>query len=188
MNIQYIPDRRGRGMSGPVGEDYSVEKEDEDMDALLKKTGAHYLFGVDTGGLIILQASLTLPGIHKMALYEPRIYVNKLEMDKFNVIIRHMDQEITKGKYSSAVVTGMDIMTRVSDDKPSSVLYRLPGVIWKLILVFVFMVHTIKVEGDDLHPRDILPTMKFDAQLINETEGKLDNFKGVSAEVLLFGG
>lgn len=27
----YIPDRRGRGMSGPVGENYSIEKEDEDI-------------------------------------------------------------------------------------------------------------------------------------------------------------
>jgi pimeloyl-ACP methyl ester carboxylesterase len=42
----YIPDRRGRGMSGPIGEDYSIEKEDEDLDALLKKTGTHYVFGL----------------------------------------------------------------------------------------------------------------------------------------------
>ena len=37
----YIPDRRGRGISGPIGKDYSIEKEDEDLDALIKKTGAH---------------------------------------------------------------------------------------------------------------------------------------------------
>ena len=39
----YIPDRRGRGMSGPYGEDYSIRKEDEDLDAILKETGAHYV-------------------------------------------------------------------------------------------------------------------------------------------------
>src|SRR5437588_11902713 len=31
----YVPDRRGRGISGPYGEDYSIQKEVEDLDALL---------------------------------------------------------------------------------------------------------------------------------------------------------
>ena len=46
----YVPDRRGRGLSGPFGNDYSIQKEVEDMDALLTKTGAHNVFGVSSGG------------------------------------------------------------------------------------------------------------------------------------------
>src|SRR5712691_12515722 len=42
----YVPDRRGRGLSGPYGKDYGLQKEVEDMDALLTKTGAHNVFGV----------------------------------------------------------------------------------------------------------------------------------------------
>src|SRR5258707_9148170 len=52
----YVPDRRGRGLSGPYGKDYSIQEDVEDMDALLTKTGAHYVFGVSSGGLIWLQA------------------------------------------------------------------------------------------------------------------------------------
>src|SRR5262249_38196229 len=37
----YLPDRRGRGLSGPHGDDYGIQKEIEDLDALLTKTGAH---------------------------------------------------------------------------------------------------------------------------------------------------
>ena len=33
-----------------------------------------------------------------------------------------------------------------------------------------------------------MPTLKFDVQLVNETEGKLDTFKEVTAEVLLLNG
>src|SRR5690349_15669759 len=33
----YVPDRRGRGKSGPYGNDYSIQKDVEDMDALLIK-------------------------------------------------------------------------------------------------------------------------------------------------------
>src|SRR5674536_89891 len=42
----YIPDRRGRGLSGPFGDNYSIQKEVEDLDAILKKTDAHNVFGL----------------------------------------------------------------------------------------------------------------------------------------------
>ena len=53
----YIPDRRGRGLSGPYGKNYSIQREVEDLDALRTKTGAYYLFGASTGALIVLQSS-----------------------------------------------------------------------------------------------------------------------------------
>jgi pimeloyl-ACP methyl ester carboxylesterase len=31
----YVPDRRGRGMSGPYGPHYCIEREDEDLDAII---------------------------------------------------------------------------------------------------------------------------------------------------------
>jgi pimeloyl-ACP methyl ester carboxylesterase len=48
----YLPDRRGRGLSGPQGSDYRLEKEVEDLDALLTKTGAHDVFGVSAGAIV----------------------------------------------------------------------------------------------------------------------------------------
>ncbi len=66
----YIPDRRGRGMSGPFGDTYGIWKGVDDMDALLTKTGAHNVFGLSSVALISLQAALVLPAIYKAALYE----------------------------------------------------------------------------------------------------------------------
>ncbi|MDP9320918.1 MAG: alpha/beta hydrolase [Chloroflexota bacterium] len=45
----YLPDRRGRGMSGPYPARYSVSTDIEDMDALLAETGARYVFGRELG-------------------------------------------------------------------------------------------------------------------------------------------
>ncbi|MDP9265131.1 MAG: alpha/beta hydrolase [Chloroflexota bacterium] len=42
----YLPDRRGRGMSGAHGKDHNIQRDVEDMDALLSKTGARCVFGV----------------------------------------------------------------------------------------------------------------------------------------------
>jgi hypothetical protein len=44
------------------------------------------------------------------------------------------------------------------------------------------------VKVDDVTLKELMPTLKFDIQLVNETEGKLENFKNVSAEVLLLNG
>jgi len=67
----FLSDRRGRGLSGPPGDQYSMAQECEDVDALLHKTGAQFVFGHSAGGLVALQAGLTLPSIHKVAVYEP---------------------------------------------------------------------------------------------------------------------
>ena len=56
----YVPDRRGRGLSGPHGDRYCMARECEDVDALLTKTSAHFVSGHSSGGLIALQAALTL--------------------------------------------------------------------------------------------------------------------------------
>src|SRR5215471_8222941 len=39
----YLPDRRGRGRSGPAGDRYGMAREVEDVDALLTRTGARNL-------------------------------------------------------------------------------------------------------------------------------------------------
>ncbi len=73
----YIPDRRGRGMSGPIDSNYSIEKEDEDLDAMLKQTGAHFVFGTADGALFALHAAISLPNIHKVVAYEPLLFVGQ---------------------------------------------------------------------------------------------------------------
>ena len=50
----YIPDRRGRGLSGPFGDNYNMRREVEDLDALLTETEAHNVFGLSSGGLIAI--------------------------------------------------------------------------------------------------------------------------------------
>ncbi len=73
----YVPDRRGRGWSPlPYDKDYTIQKDVEDLDALFAKTNAQYIFGLNSGALISLQAPLTLPAIHKAVIYEPPLFVD----------------------------------------------------------------------------------------------------------------
>ncbi len=65
-------DRRGRGESGDTAP-YAVEREIEDLDALIIEAGGSaFAFGHSSGAVLALEAARLLPSkITKLALYEP---------------------------------------------------------------------------------------------------------------------
>jgi pimeloyl-ACP methyl ester carboxylesterase len=69
----YVPDRRGRGVSGPHGENYCLEKECQGIQALLAQTDAQNLFGLSSGAIICSLTALTAPSVQRIALYEPSV-------------------------------------------------------------------------------------------------------------------
>ena len=64
-------DRRGRGDSGDAVT-YAVEREIEDLDALIREAGgsAHVL-GISSGAVLALEAAVSGLGITSLAMYEP---------------------------------------------------------------------------------------------------------------------
>jgi pimeloyl-ACP methyl ester carboxylesterase len=98
----YVPDRRGRGSSGPPGDDYGIRKECEDIDAFVAGFGVQNVFGLSSGALIALQAALTLPAIRKTALYEPPLSIKHSSPTAW---LTRFDQEIAQGKLGAALVT-----------------------------------------------------------------------------------
>ena len=187
----YIPDRRGRGLSGPFGDNYGLQREVEDMDALLKKTGAHYVFGTATGGIIALQSALKLPAIQKTVLYEPPFYINETEMNNFNNIGKRHDQYVDEGKFSLAMVTSSEIATKVSGDElepPYQWVKYIPKIVLRLIFKIILEIDARNVKGDDVTLKNLIPTFHNDVVIVNETKGTIENFKDVQAEVLLLNG
>jgi pimeloyl-ACP methyl ester carboxylesterase len=187
----YIPDRRGRGLSGPFGSKYGLQREVEDMDALLKKTGAHYVFGTETGAIIALRSALYCHAIHKAILYEPPFYVNETEMNKFNDIGKRYDKYVAEGKFTSAMVTSGELATKVSGDElqPSYQWVKyMPNIILRLIFKIILEIDVLNTKGDDVTLKDTIPTFHNDVMLVNETKGTIENFEAVSAEVLLLNG
>lgn len=71
----HIVNRRGRGNSGPQGNEYSFEKEIADITAVLKNTGSSLLFGHSFGGTVALEVGLTSYPLQKLAVYEPAISI-----------------------------------------------------------------------------------------------------------------
>jgi pimeloyl-ACP methyl ester carboxylesterase len=176
----YLPERRGHNLSGPDSKDYSIQMEVEDMDALLTKTGAHNVFGVSAGGLICLQAALTLPAIHKAALYEPALIVNSSISTAF---LPRYDKEIAQGKVAAALVTAMK-----GAQMGPPIFNAMPSFLLELLTNMAMKSEDKKAKSGDVTMRILAPTLHYDFQLVGESAGTLENFKAVRAEVLLLGG
>jgi len=71
----FLMDRRGRGLSGPGAEPYSIEREYEDIVALLGSAGpGASLLGHSFGAICALGATTRVP-VSRLVLYEPPLPV-----------------------------------------------------------------------------------------------------------------
>jgi pimeloyl-ACP methyl ester carboxylesterase len=177
----YLPDRRGRGLSGSYGKDYSIQKDVEDMEALLAKTGAHYVFGVSSGGIIALQAALSLPAIHKVAIYEPPLLINGSLSIAW---LTRFEREIAQGKVATALVTAM------KGTKMGPPIFNIiPRGLLEVLTNMAMKREDKKANKDyDVTMRMLAPTLHYDFQLVIEMSEKLESFKALRAKVLLIGG
>ena len=176
----YLPERRGHNLGIPFVKDYDVRKEVQDLEALLAKTGAHNVFGVSAGGLICLQAALTLPAIHKVALYEPALIVNSSASTAF---LPRYDKEIVQGRVAAALITGM----KGAQLGPRA-FNAMPRWLLELITTMTMKQEEKKAEAGDVTMRMLAPTLHYDFQLVAQMAETLKNFQAIRAEVLLLGG
>ncbi len=176
----YLPDRRGFGLSGSYQQEYSLQDDVADLNALLIQTGAHDLFGVSAGAIIALQAALTLPAIQKLAIYEPPLFPNS---ETPAAMMRRFDQEMAQGQIAEALTTTMKGAPLLSDF--FSVLPR-----WLLLFMTQRMMAFEEKQGPSEYAsfRDLAPTLHHDGQIIGEMSGQQERQRAIRAEVLLLGG
>lgn len=177
----YVPDRRGRGLSSHGGNDYSIQKEVEDLDALLTKTGAHNVFGLSSGAIISLQAALSLPAIHKLAIFEPPLFINDSVTPR--AVLKRYDQEMAQGKVAAALITAMQ-----GAQMGPPTFNAMPRWLSEPLTKMAMAQDDKNIKGDYVPMRALAPTLHYDFQLVVEMSGKLENFRAIHAEVLLLGG
>jgi pimeloyl-ACP methyl ester carboxylesterase len=72
----HVIERRGRGGSSPQGDNYTIEQDCADVDALQRVTGASLLVGHSFGGLIALEVARRNRAFAKVAVYEPAVSID----------------------------------------------------------------------------------------------------------------
>jgi pimeloyl-ACP methyl ester carboxylesterase len=97
-------DRRGRGDSGDTTP-YAVEREVEDIDALITEAGGSaFVFGHSSGAVLALEAARLLKGrIEKLAMYEPPFIIDDSRPPIPKDYVPHLNKLIVEGRRSEAV-------------------------------------------------------------------------------------
>ncbi len=176
----FVPDRRGRGISGSGGNEYSIQKEVEDLDALLTKTGARNVFGLSSGAMIALQAALTLTAIHKLAIFEPPFFINGSVP---TALVARYEKEMAEGKTAAALITGMK-----AGQMGPPIMNALPRRLLESLVGMAMKSEEKKGSSDFVPMRALASTLHNDFQLVVEMADTLENFGAIRTEVLLLGG
>lgn len=175
----YIPDRRGRGMSPrPYSPDHSIQRDVEDIQALITKTGTTDIFGLSSGAVITIEATRVLPAIRKAALYEPPFYLDGMPLDR----VARFHGEVARNDLGAALATAGSIVGL----EPA---------------FFKFVPRTLKevatnslIDGEregagayaPLHT--LIPAMRYDFNVVAGMDGRIARFRSVGKDVLLLGG
>jgi pimeloyl-ACP methyl ester carboxylesterase len=107
----YSLDRRGRGLSGPQGSQYSIRRECDDIEAVLARTGSPFLFAHSYGALAALELvrARSCPGLEKLALYEPPLFVG----ERLGKLMPAFKAAMARRDYSRAyveLVAGLEVL------------------------------------------------------------------------------
>jgi pimeloyl-ACP methyl ester carboxylesterase len=177
----YLPDRRGRGLSGAYNADaYTSRSEAEDLEAVLGHTRAANVFGVSVGGIIALQTTLATSAIEKLAVYEPPLFADRQEP---TVVLRRFDEHMAQGRVGGALATAMQ-----GAHLGPEFINRLPNRVVELMTNLMLRREDKQGSGDYAPFSELAPTLHFETQIIAEMSGSQRTRAGVSAEVLLLGG
>src|SRR5437660_10126829 len=97
-------DRRGRGESGDTAP-YAVEREVEDIEALINEAGgSSFVFGHSSGAVLALEAARLLPTkITKLAVYEPPFIIDDSRPPAPKDYAPHLMELVSSGRRGEAV-------------------------------------------------------------------------------------
>jgi len=177
----YVPDRRGRGSSGPYGGFRGLVTEIEDLGALLDACGATRLFGLSAGAVIAVEAARVRPDITRLALYEPPLTFDGVVHGDWAPAF---ERQLAAGRPGTALVT----VLKATADRTSPVRWIPRRPLGATLDVAIRRTAGRAPRDGAMPPRELIATVRYDAQTVDGAAGPLERFSALSCEVLLLGG
>jgi pimeloyl-ACP methyl ester carboxylesterase len=175
-----LPDRRGRGGSGPARSDDGIARQVEDLEAVIAATGAKAIIGVSAGALVALEAARTLPDVDRVVLFEPPLSIEGSIPTEW---LDRFDAEIAGGRTAAALVTGM-----LAAEMGPPWMLKLPRPVLELMTSAMLRAEDRRTPANGVAWRTLAPTLHTDGRILADMDGPLERFADIRADVLLIGG
>jgi pimeloyl-ACP methyl ester carboxylesterase len=179
----YVPDRRGRGLSGAYGENYCLKKEIEDAQAVIKKTGAENIYGLSSGAIIALCAAQTNDAIKRLALFEPPLLIADSSESPIDWSEKY-EKNLENGRLAAALAYAM------KGAGGAGLMEKLPRFILAPLLRLAMKAENAETKDgkEDVSITELVGTVRYDILLVSETKGLIENVKLQQSDILLLGG
>jgi pimeloyl-ACP methyl ester carboxylesterase len=175
-----VPDRRGRGMSPRAFDPgYTIQDDVADLDAVLRATGGRFVFGLSSGGDIVLEAALTLPSIERLAVCEPAILLDGIPAKG----IERFDAYVEANDLPGVLVAGM----KLSRQGPA-LMRAMPDWLVKPAIKRIIKAEGETAAGDDASMAELAKSLPYDIAIAQSIDGSITKFKDIKQPVLLVGG
>jgi pimeloyl-ACP methyl ester carboxylesterase len=150
-------DRRGRGESGDT-RPYAVEREIEDLDALIAAVGGSAMvFGGSSGAALALEAAARNPAISRLALWEPPYHVDDGAPDLPPDFGTRLEDLVRQGRRGDAIEL---FMVEAAEVPASAVAAMRAQPSWPAVEA---VAHTLAYEAAVLGPGNALPAERLAA-------------------------
>jgi pimeloyl-ACP methyl ester carboxylesterase len=172
----YVPDRRGRGLSGPAGDGHGIHTECQDVAAVMAQNQIRRVFGLSSGAIVALDTALTVPTVEQVAIYEPPLTIEHPPrwMARYRA-------EIARNSLASALVT---VLKGTQTAPP--LLHVLPRFVLTPVMRLAIAADAHRTPDGSVPLRDLIPTMRFEPR--PAAPDAIGSYAAITADVLLLGG
>lgn len=172
----FIPDRRGRGLSGQEGEMYDMHTATEDLRAVIQTTSANLIFGHSAGALIALETMLVYP-VKKLAVYDPPISTDHSFPLNWLKAFNNALQKNQQRKALAVSLKGLKVIKGVE---------KMPLWTVRLLINLLSLFERKKAVGTRM--LDLLPTLTADLKMVAELDSQFEKYQNIDIPIMLMTG
>lgn len=172
----YIPDRRGRGLSGPAGKGYDIHKAVEDLVAVIEHTGAAFIFAHSAGSLIALEAMRTHP-VSRLAVYDPPVSVDHSMPLGW---LPAFEEALRNGRRKKAMAISLKGLGAIKE------LEKMPLGVFMLLVNMISLFEQKKAKGTRM--LDLLSTLPADIRMVQALDSTYGRYHDITIPVSLMAG